>query len=359
MVPTRFVPWVLLAGLLVLAWLTRGILLPFLVGFAVGYLLDPLNDRLESHGVPRGLSAAIITGLFLLIGIGTFVALWPFLERQVAGLISALPDLLSRLAGFMEGGLAILHDELGQRGIEADIKAQLAAFLEQQLSHPSDILAGLFSQGMAFFGFLSLLLISPVVTFFMLRDYDHLIARMDRILPPAHADEIRGTLRDIDRAMAGFVRGQLSVMGVMAVLYATGWTVAGLDYGIVLGLLAGLLAIIPFFGMLFAVVIAVGVGILQGMEPGGLLAVAGVWAVVQVLDGVITPRLVGGHIGLHPLWILFAAFAGGELAGFTGVLLAVPVAAVIAVLVRRAVWQVEAQGAEAAAEEGGGDAARS
>lgn len=359
MLPARYVPWILLAGALLLAWLTRGILLPFLVGFAVGYMLDPLNDRLEARGVPRGLSSAIITGLFLLIAIGGFIALWPFLERQIVGLIGALPDILSHLAGVLEGGLETLHDELGQHGVETDIKAQLAAFLEQQLAHPSDILAGLFSQGMAFFGFFSLLLISPVVTFFMLRDYDHLMARIDRILPPAYAHEIRETMRDIDRAMAGFVRGQLSVMAVMAILYAVGWTLVGLDYGIALGLLAGLLAIIPFFGMLFAVAMALGVGVLQGLDPAGLLAVAGVWGVVQVLDGVITPRLVGGHLGLHPLWILFAAFAGGEIAGFTGVLLAVPVAAVIAVLVRRALRHYESLGADAVTEEGGGDAARS
>jgi len=359
MLPPRLIPWLLLAGLLLLAWLTRGILLPFVVGFAVGYLLDPLTDRLEARGVPRGLSAGIIVALFLVLGIGGFIALWPFLERQFAGLIGVLPDVLSHVAGRIESGLEHLHDELGQHGMETDLKAQIAAFLQERLSHPGDILTSLFSQGMALFGFLSLLLISPVVAFFMLRDYDRLVTRLDGLLPPKYAPEIRATMRDIDRAMAGFVRGQLSVMAVMAVLYAGGWTLVGLEYGIALGLLAGLLAIIPFFGMVFAVAIAIGVGVLQGMDMPSLLAVAGVWGVVQVLDGVITPRLVGGHIGLHPLWILFAAFAGGEIAGFTGVLLAVPAAAVIAVLVRRAIRHAETDGVWRMTEDGEDGAARS
>lgn len=331
----RLIPWLLLGAALLFAYLTRGILLPFIAGFALAYLADPLADKLEDWGFGRGIAAGLIIVFFFLLVVGGTLAVWPLLQAQLIGLIKSLPAVIDAARGRIDLLLADLSRELGgELGREA--RGVLSSALEQGLGAAQKVLSRAFAGGLAIFNFLTLLLITPMVAFYLLRDYDRIVARVDGLLPQAHAPLIRETLKDIDKVLSGFVRGQLSVMAVMAVLYAAGWTAIGLDYGLILGLVAGLLGIIPFIGMVFAAIIALAVGFGQwGADWINLGLVAGVWIVVQVLESsVLTPRLLGREVGLHPVWVLFAVFAGGEIAGFVGVLVAVPAAAVIAVLVR-------------------------
>jgi predicted PurR-regulated permease PerM len=223
--------------------------------------------------------------------------------------------------------------------------------VERGLNQATQIAGSLVTQGVALFSLASLLLISPVVAFYMLRDYDRIGRQLDRLVPIRYRATVEDQWREIDWALSGFVRGQITVSTAMAVLYAAGWSLVGLNYALVLGLLAGILALVPFVGMVAAAGIAMLVALGQyGADPLALFLVFLVYVVVQVADSTfLTPRIMGDRVGLHPVWVLFAVFAGGEVAGFVGVLAAVPAAAVIGVLVRFTVDQfTDLQEAEAA-----------
>jgi len=342
--PPQLIPWLLLAVALLLAFFTRGILLPFLVGMAVAYLLDPLADRLESRGVSRGLAAALILAAFFLAGVGIVLALWPLLQGQIAGLMRAVPGLLESIRGGFDNLLAAVNAEFGGE-VTQQAEGVLASAVQEGLKGLGGMMQSVFSSGVAVLMLLSLLVVSPMVAFYMLRDFDRIIAHLDGVVPSDYKPAVHGAMGEIDDALSGFVRGQLTVMAVMAVLYAIGWTAVGLEYSLVLGLFAGLLAFIPVVGMVFAAAVALAVGVGQwGLDWINLGLVAGVWALVQALEAsYLTPRLMSHHINLHPVWVLFAVFAGGEIAGFVGVLLAVPAAAVISVLTRRSLTHYRAR----------------
>lgn len=327
----RLAPWVLFFGAIWLAYVTRGILMPFLIGLAVAYLLDPAADRLEQWGMPRAAAAGVIIGGFFLLILGGFVAIWPLLQSQIVGLALALPTAISETLPALE---AQLQDLGAQLHVDtAGLSAQIA---QEGINALMAALSGFLSGGLAFFSLLSLLLISPVVAFYLLRDYDHIVAKLDDMLPPDSKPILEAQWQQIDRVLSGFVRGQMLIGAIMGTLYAIGWTLVGLNFGLVLGVLAGILSFIPFVGMIAAAILALLVAFQQfGADPVSLGLVAGIYVFVQVLEGsVLTPRIMGDRIGLHPVWVLFAVFAGGEVAGFVGVMLAVPVAAVIGVLVR-------------------------
>ena len=200
------------------------------------------------------------------------------------------------------------------------------------LSWATDIVAGVLSGGAAVANTLSLIIITPVVTFYLLRDWDNIAATVDGWLPRAQAPTIRELASEVDRTLAGFLRGQGTVCLLLGVFYAIGLTVAGLDFGLVIGLIAGLLSFIPYVGSIVGLLLSVGLAFLQFDDWLRVAVVAGIFFVGQALEGnVLTPRLVGGRVGLHPVWVIFAILAGGTLFGFVGVLLAVPVAAVIGV----------------------------
>ena len=331
----QWVPWGLLAGFLLMIYFTSGILLPFIFGLAVGYLLDPLADRLEASGVPRGMAAAGIIAVFFLGGLGLIIGIWPLLQAQLIGLIGELPQALSRLRPLLEAAMADLSDKLDMN-LQAETEGFISDMVERGLNQATQLAGSLVSRGVALFSLLSLLLISPVVGFYILRDYDHIGRQLDLLIPRKYRPTVEEQWREIDWALSGFVRGQITVSAIMAAMYATGWWLVGLNYALVLGMLAGVLALIPFVGMVAAAGVAMLVALGQfGTDPVPLLLVFSVYLVVQVADStLLTPRIMGDRVGLHPVWVLFAVFAGGEVAGFVGVLAAVPAAAVIGVLVR-------------------------
>lgn len=326
--------WASVVFLLVFLYLVRGALMPFLAGLALAYLLDPLADRLEEWRVPRTLAAAFVLVFFFLLFVGLVVAIWPLFQAQLLGLIGFFPDLISGIRQLYSDELARLADSLGV-SLDSTAHDVATGALAELSQSGTRLIQQIFARGLAFINLLSLLLITPVVAFYLLRDYDRLVAAVVRLLPDARRAMITRLGREIDRALAGFVRGQLLVMAADAVLYAAGWMAIGLPYGLILGLLAGLLAIVPFVGPLFSVLLALAIGVTHwGGDLLALIPVAGVWVAVQAIEGaVLSPRLLGREVGLHPVWVLFAVFAGGELAGLTGVFLAVPIAAVVSVLV--------------------------
>ena len=337
---TRWQLWLGAFVLVALIYATRGILLPFVGGIAVAYLLDPLADRLEEWKFPRWLATVVVLFLFFVVVAGVVLAMLPIIQIQLFALVENLPGYLEGVRPLVDNLLARLNESFNVE-FAADAESLIASIAAKGLDRMGSILTGLMSQGAALFNLMTLLLISPVVAFFLLRDWDLIIAKIDGWLPGEQGPVIRMLAGRVDDALAGFVRGQTVVALIMAVLYAIGWSWAGLNYGLILGLLAGILAYVPFVGALVAMMIAMIVGFGQfGPDSGALLPVFGVFVVVQIIEGAfLTPRLIGSHVGLHPVWVLFAIFAGGEIMGFVGILISLPVAAATGVMVRYAIEQ--------------------
>jgi len=322
------------AVFLVALYLLRGVLLPFVAGMAVAYLLDPVCDRLEAWGLSRTLATTVLTVLFLVVAVAAIVLLVPVLAGQVASLIERVPDLIEALRGQSARLLAIVEARVDPSMIER-IEGAVAGSADRLVAWGTQFLGQVISGGVALANLISLLVITPVVAFYLLRDWDRIVARVDDCLPRGSVGVVREQAALIDRTLAGWVRGQLSVCLVLGTFYAAGLTIAGLDFGLVIGLLAGLLSFVPFVGAAVGLIGSVGLAFVQFDDWGRIAIVAGVFLVGQVAEGnFLTPRLVGDRVGLHPVWVIFALLAGGALFGFVGVLLAVPVAATFGVLVR-------------------------
>ena len=323
----------LVAGLLV--YLLRGALLPFVAGMAVAYFLDPLVDRFETWKLSRSWATSLVTALFFALLVVVIVLLAPVVQGQVVGFADRLPGYLDQarelLLPWLEKGLGRL-DLAGPEGVSGKV----AGFAFEAADIVAAVLGKLWSGGLAIINILSLIFITPVVAFYLLRDWDHIVDRVDSWLPRHQAPVIRELVTEIDRVLSGFVRGTGTVCLILGAFYALALTLVGLDFGLVIGLGAGLISFVPFVGALAGLVIAGGLALMQFwpdyLHIGLVIAV---FAVGQVVEGnFLTPKLVGGRIGLHPVWVIFALLAGATLFGFVGVLLAVPLAAAIGVLVR-------------------------
>lgn len=318
-------------------YVLSGVLTPFVAGLAVAYFLDPLADRVETLVKSRVAATALILLSFFAFLAGALVVLLPLLQAQVTGLISSIPQGVDVVRSFVEPYMVQLESQLGADEIEK-IKGSAGAFAGEAVAWLGGVLKSLFLGGKAFVNALSLVFIMPVVAFFLLRDWDKLVTKVDELLPRASADTIREQFRQIDATIAGFVRGQATVCLALGAIYATGLTLVGLDFGLLIGLGTGLLAFVPYVGMIIGLIVAFGVAALQFTDASSFALVGLVFAVGQTLDAAaLTPNLVGGRVGLHPVWIIFALMTGGALFGFTGVLLAVPTASVVGVLVRFAI----------------------
>jgi predicted PurR-regulated permease PerM len=316
-------------------WLLQDILLPFIAGFVLAYFLDPVADALERAGMSR-LFATLLILLAAVAGIVILVlVVAPVLAEQALLLANDLPGLIQSLVTRLEEVTPQrLKDLLAKNSSDAsgsigDIAGQATGFV-------ATLAKSLLSGGMAIVNVLSLLIVTPIVAFYLLLDWDHIVAKVDGWLPREHAEEIRTIGRDINTAMAGFIRGQGTVCLLLGVFYAIGLSLLGLKFGLAIGLGAGLLSFIPYVGAIIGGVLAIGVGLVQFWPDYGLVfAVVAVFAAGQFIEGnFLSPKLVGGSIGLHPVWLMFALFAFGYLFGFVGLLLAVPLAAAAGVFVR-------------------------
>ena len=301
------------------------ILLPFALGFALAYFLDPLADRFEAVGVRRSLATLTIT---VIVGLALLTALafgLPVLAQQISMLIAALPGYISDVQVWL------LEQNLveGQNELVSVMGESLLAGLQKTAS--SMVLTGL-----SLINLLALIFITPIVAVYMLNDWDHMVARINGLLPDEQAAIIRNLASQIDETLGGFARGQILVCLSLGTIYAVGLSLVGLKSGIIVGVFAGLISFIPYVGAAFGLVLAGALGLGQfGFELPPLALIAGVFFVGQFIEGnILTPRLVGDRVKLHPVWIIFALLAMGSLFGFLGLLLAVPLAAIIGVLVR-------------------------
>ena len=315
-------------------YLFRSILLPFVAGMAVAYLLDPVCDRLQRLGLSRAWATSLVTLAFLVVISATLMLLVPLVVGQATGLIERAPAYIESLRGQIALFVQLIESRLDPE-LLARIKETVAGSSSQMVAWITQMLGRLVSGGVAVANLLSLLVITPIVAFYLLRDWDRIVTQLDSWLPRTAAETVRAEVRRVDAILSGFVRGQTSVCLLLGIFYAIGLSVAGLEFGLVIGMMAGLLSFVPFVGSAVGFVASVGVALVQFDDWPPILVVAAIFVVGQVLEGnFLTPKLVGERVGLHPVWVIFALLAGGALFGFVGVLLAVPVAAVIGVLIR-------------------------
>mgnify|MGYP003147895753 FL=1 len=333
--------WVIaLVAFVLFLVLLSDILLPFVIGMGVAYFLDPVADRLEEAGMSRTAATALIIGLFLVLVNIALILIVPIMIDQVMGLMNHLPEYYENVRNFLMPFIDRFVDLPAWRQNQEfnDTVGQYIGEMVKKLATLSENIVG---GGLAFVNLITLLVISPVVAFYLLRDWDHIVERIDSWLPKKHAKQIRMLAKRIDDVLAGFVRGQSMVCLILAAFYGLALMLTGLEFGFLIGIITGLISFIPFVGAIIGFIASVGVALIQFWPDYIMIgAVVGIFIIGQILEGyVLVPNLVGGKVGLHPVWVMFGLLAGGSLFGFVGVLLAVPMAAVIGVLSRFAIDQ--------------------
>lgn len=324
-----------------LLWLLGDVLTPFVAGLVIAYLLDPLADRLEAWGTSRTVATTLLTVVFILLVLGAILLLVPVVEGQVRRLSANLPELIEQGWGWLGPWVEAFRARFDLAS-EAELQQALERYAGNLGEWATGLLGGLASGGAVLLNIVSLLVITPVVSFYLLRDWNHLVHTVDGWLPRDHHDTIRDLLGQIDRSIAGFLRGQLSVCVLLGLFYGIGLVALGLDGGLLVGLLAGLISFIPYVGSIIGFVASIILAAVQFGPTAWLMLglTAGLFGLGQFIEGnFLTPKLVGSRVGLHPVWVIFALLAGGSLFGFVGVMLAVPVAAAIGVLTRFALAQ--------------------
>jgi predicted PurR-regulated permease PerM len=338
-----------LAAFVALGFLLKllgGAVTPFVLGIVLGYLLDPIVQKLERLGLSRLGASIVILVVFVVVFAVILIVLAPILGGQLVGFTQKLPSYVVRLQALAaEQGNAFIEKYggpwreklgLGAALSSEQIQNSVGDLVTQGAQWLMNAVRSLVSGGAAIFSFLSFLVFTPVVAFYMLVDWDRMLATIDNWLPLDHRDGLRRIAREINQALSGFLRGQSLVCLFLGLWYGIGLTLIGLDFGFLIGVIGGVLSFIPYVGSLTALVFSLGVAIVQGWPSWNLFLLAlGVVGAGQFLEGnVLSPRLVGHSIGLHPVWLMFALVAFGALFGFTGLLIAVPMSAVIGVLAR-------------------------
>ncbi len=331
--------------LVLLLWLFSGVLLPFAAAFALGYLLNPVVDWLERLGFNRLGATLLIMACFALVLVSISILIGPVVWRQAASFIEALPAYAVKLEDLISAETArlsrdyggVLMDRLGL-GNKAggDLASATNDLVAQAAQWAASFLKSLLTRGEALINLISLLVVAPVVVFYMLLDWHKMIATIDGFVPLRHRETVRALAREIDTALAGFLRGQALVCLFLGAWYGIGLSLIGLNFGLLIGIAAGILSFIPYVGSLTALILSSTVAIVQDWPQWKLLAMSlGVVMIGQFLEGnVLSPKLVGESVGLHPVWLIFALLAFGSLFGFTGLITAVPFAAAAGVILR-------------------------
>ena len=328
-----------LLGLVLAAWALKPVLLPFVAGLVIAYFLDPAVEALSRRKCPRWLSASIVLAAFIALILLVLSLIVPMLRDQGGALIEAAPSYIEKIRATY-----IPWFEKWISHFSPSLKAQINESAGKYAGDAAGFLASglqkIISGGMAVIDILTLAIITPIVAFYMLRDWPSLIKTIDSIIPRRHYEIIRKELTTIDETLSGFLRGQSLVCVALGIFYAVGLTLAGLEYGLSIGVLAGALSCVPYLGTGFAWLGSLLLAAVQFDSSGSFLIIIAILIIGNVLESyVLAPRFIGHRVGLHPVWLLFALLAGAQLMGFLGLLIAVPVAAVLGVLVRFGIRQ--------------------
>lgn len=329
-------------GVILFVVLFKQVLLPFVVGLAVGYALDPVADWFERRRAPRWLAAVLSLSLFAVLLLLVMVLAFPLIQTQVIAAAEALPRYAKKIEANLAWVISFASDTLDEGDMQR-LRDAIGGQVGKIVTIFGQLVRQLFSSGMALINVVTFVFVTPIVAFYLLRDWDRLVHWIDNLIPRQHVKTVREQARLIDKTLSGFVRGQATVCLTLGFGYGIALTLAGLQFGFVVGVLSGILAFVPYVGSIFGLIASLGLAVLQFDDIFRIVIVGAIFAVGQVIEGnVLTPKLVGGQVGLHPVWVIFALFAGGATLGFLGMLLALPVAAAIGVLVRFAVQQYRA-----------------
>jgi predicted PurR-regulated permease PerM len=318
-------------------WIFGDVLTPFVIGGALAYLFDPVADRLERAGLSRTAATAIIAvGASLLFTVIALLVI-PALISQMIDLVNVMPEMLSQFRTFVNDQFPSVADE------KSSARQILASFGETAREQGVKLLNTALESALSLINVIVLLVIVPVVAVYLLLDWDRMIAAIDDLLPRDHAPTIRRLAAEMDKTMAGFIRGMGTVCLILGSYYAISLMLVGLNFGLIVGAIAGLITFIPYLGALIGGALAIGLAIFQFWgDPVSIGLVAVIFVIGQFCEGnFLTPKLVGSSVGLHPVWLLLALSIFGSVFGFVGMLVAVPAAAMIGVLVRFAVEQYQ------------------
>jgi predicted PurR-regulated permease PerM len=339
---SQFWFWLALgAGAIFLAWLLNGVLLPFVAGLAVAFFLEPVSRRLERLGLGRGLAAFAVVALFVAVGAGLAALLVPPFSRQIQHLIEAMPQMLEKLGGLIHE-ISVRATRFAVPGAR-EVPSVLPATTNERLQALTPLLqqavSGLLGGGLVLIELVFVLVLTPVIAFYFLRDWDVIVLTVESLLPRRHVPTLRVQATEIRLVLSRFVRGQTAVCLVLAAWYAGTMTLAGIDFALVIGIATGVLSFIPYLGTMLGFMASIAAVLVQaGPDAAQLGAVVAVFVLAQVLEAAfLQPQLIGPRVGLHPLWLIFGLLAGGALFGVLGVLLAVPIFASLGVVARFAV----------------------
>jgi predicted PurR-regulated permease PerM len=328
--------WLLaLAAVILVLWILGPVLLPFVAAMALAYILDPLTTKLQRCGIYRPLAALATIGSVVLALVVLILLIAPILVAQLSDLGQNIPGYVRKVQSLIADPSRPWLQRLLGNGISSGDKS-VGDLVTQGMGWFTTFLGSLWAGGRALVSILSLLVITPVVTFYLLNDWPRLVRTLDGWVPLQHRQTVHVIARDINAAIAGYVRGQSLVCLLLGIYYAVGLTLVGLNFGLLIGLISGLITFIPYVGSMTGLLLALAVAIAQFWPDWSwILVVVGIFLTGQVLEGyVLTPKLVGESVGLHPVWLMFSLFAFGYLFGFVGLLAAVPLAAAMGVLVR-------------------------
>ena len=333
----RSLAWLALsAALALLLWLLAPVLMPFVLAAVLAYALHPLVEKLAARRVPRWLGAGVAVATLMLLALGVVLLIVPVITKQVPLLKEQVPVLLER----MNDTLVPLAARFGL-DVAVDVE-QVRVWLRGLLSgHEQELLQGVLASlrigGSAFAAVLGNLVLTPMVAYYLLLDWAGLVQRFKALIPPRWRDSTDSFLHETDEVLGQYLHGQLLVMAALALFYTVGLALAGLKLALPIGVFTGLAVFVPYLGFGLGLIMALLAALLQFQSMTGVLAVAAVYAVGQVAESLyLTPRLLGERIGLHPIAVIFALMAFGHLFGFVGVLIALPVSAVLLVALRRA-----------------------
>ncbi len=335
-VRTQFQFWgIAIALFLVVMWFLGDVILPFVLGGAVAYFLDPIADRIERLGASRAIAVTIITLVAICIFVIMVLLVIPTLVNQTANLIDIAPKLFQDLQDFLTTRFPEIVDE------DSTLRQSLASLGTTIQERGGQVVETVLASVGSLVNVVVLLVIVPVVAFYLLYDWDRMVAEIDRLVPREHAPVIRRLASEIDKTLASFIRGMGTVCLILGTYYAVALMLVGLQFGLVVGAFAGFVTFIPYVGAVLGGALAIGLALFQFWGDWlSIGLVAGIFVLGQVVEGnILTPKLVGESVGLHPVWLIFALSVFGALFGFVGMLVAVPVAAAIGVLARFAVQQ--------------------
>jgi len=326
---------VILAFFIAFLFLFSTILLPFIAGMAIAYFLDPVADWLERRGLSRTMATLLILVAFVLVFALALTILIPIIVNQFNDFLQQVPGYVEQFQKFITNTQNSIVPQW-IRNQAGTIKDNFSTIMSDGVSFVAGLFGQLWSSGKALVNIVSLMVVTPVVAFYMLLDWDRMIAKVDAWIPREHVSTVRQIAREIDQAIAGFIRGQGSLCIILGVYYGVGLSLVGLNFGLLIGMFAGMISFIPYVGSLVGLFLAGGVAIVQFWPDYAWIAlVLAVFFTGQFLEGnILQPKLVGSSVGLHPVWLMFALFAFSVLFGFVGLLIAVPAAAACGVLVR-------------------------